>query len=514
MNSSSPARFADRLRSSLVARRDRAELASGRSLGHVVEVSSDGDITDTFAPLSYRSTGLRERLAAATEADQGSGTARQASIDASLALIVALVDELEDEQAEAELAALVPLVRGDRRLEIETRWRLAIELVEVHDRERAIVQLRAASELARGTNRETELAIALGDLLRDDARHSDARLVLDRVAPAASPEIAAQLALSRAALAEGDAAAELCRSAVEHADKTTDLALQHRATVALAELLAARGELIDAEALLEGLPPLDDALETRALLEEIWRRLGSHLVDEEEDPDQLGEIDRALAIYLTKPRSLAQALVDGALASPSRIREWSYGELREPADLESQLIFGPVRSFWCACGRVYAGIVCRRCGVELIHAVTRRTRAGHLALAQPVVHPWYADAATQLLGRKIEDAGELRDALNDLYLDGLVEELKHEITSAPKVKTRNAAGQRLALAEAFRTAYTTPANTRPEDIVLTLLPVVPPHGDLGCDREAVRAVYAQLLEGADPTSSVRALFDVLATRRA
>ena len=471
--------------------------------------AADDEVTDILAAWAHRFDALRAQLAEVRAADDGSAAARQAHIDVQVTLIVALVDELEEEQAEIELAVLLPLVAHDAAVEVETRMRLAAELVAMSERELAIVQLRAAHERARGTALETTAGIALADVLRDHERHAEARAVLGEAPAGATPEVAARLALSRASVAEGEAAEALCRTAVEHARKTTDLELQHAAAVALAELLAAREALEEAEAVLEDLPPLDDALESRALLEEIWRRLGSHLVDDEDEPDEPGEMDRQLRAYITKPRSFAQGLVDGGLASPERVREWSHGELREPADLESQRIFGPVRSFWCACGRyrgrAYAGMVCRRCGVELVHAVARRMRAGHIALAQPVVHPWYAVAATQLLGRQIDDVAELRAALQGVDLDGLVDDLKREIVTAAKAKIADAAGRRLAVVEAFRTAYKQ-TYTRPEHIVLEIVPVVPPHGELGCDREKVRAAYAQLLEGGDPDAGIRTLF--------
>jgi DNA-directed RNA polymerase beta' subunit len=138
-------------------------------------------------------------------------------------------------------------------------------------------------------------------------------------------------------------------------------------------------------------------------------------------------------------------------------------------------------------------------------------RAGHITLATPVVHPWYATAATLLLGRQIDDVGELRGALVELDLEWLADDLKREIVTAPKAKIADAAGKRLALVEAFRTARKQ-AYTRPEHVILDIVPVVPPHGDLGCDREKVRAAYAQLLEGADTNASVRALFDAFSAR--
>jgi hypothetical protein len=449
-----------------------------------VSADDDDEVTEIHTALE-QSASIRAQLAAARDADDGSAAARTRHIDAAIAMIVALVDELDDEQADSELAALIALVAHDRELEIATRRTLAAELVAINAHDRA-------AELGEMPQRQLRIA---------KPRTGD------------TPIVAAHFELALAA--EGDDAEAHCRAAVEHARRASDVALLHETTRALAELLAAREALVEAEALLEDLPPLDDARETRALLEEIWRRLGSHLEDDADEPDEPGEMDRQLRAYITKPRNVPQALVDGGLVSPDRIREWSYGELREPADLESQRIFGPVRSFWCACGRyrgrAYAGIICRRCGVEVIHAASRRMRAGHITLAQPVVHPWYAPAAALLLGKAIDDVDALRAALDDIDLEWIADDIKREIVTAPKARIADQAGKRLALVEAFRTARTQ-AYTRPTHVILELVPVAPPHGDLGCDREKVRAAYAQLLESADTNAAVHALFDAFSAR--
>lgn len=93
------------------------------------------------------------------------------------------------------------------------------------------------------------------------------------------------------------------------------------------------------------------------------------------------------------------------LASPDRILEWSKGEVvraetidyrthkPEMGGLFCERIFGPVRDYECACGKYkgarYRGIRCDRCGVEVIEKKWRRVRMGHIALQEPVVHPWY-----------------------------------------------------------------------------------------------------------------------------
>ncbi|MCX7606768.1 MAG: DNA-directed RNA polymerase subunit beta' [Bacteroidia bacterium] len=94
-----------------------------------------------------------------------------------------------------------------------------------------------------------------------------------------------------------------------------------------------------------------------------------------------------------------------SLASPDRILEWSKGEViraetidyrshkPETGGLFCERIFGPVKDYECACGKYkgarYKGIRCDRCGVEVIEKKWRRVRMGHIALQEPVVHPWY-----------------------------------------------------------------------------------------------------------------------------
>ncbi|HVY35826.1 MAG TPA: DNA-directed RNA polymerase subunit beta', partial [Candidatus Paceibacterota bacterium] len=93
------------------------------------------------------------------------------------------------------------------------------------------------------------------------------------------------------------------------------------------------------------------------------------------------------------------------LASPDRIREWSYGEVTKPETINyrtgrsergglfDERIFGPEKDYECYCGKYkrirYAGIVCEKCGVEVTQAIVRRERMGHIELASPVAHIWF-----------------------------------------------------------------------------------------------------------------------------
>ena len=93
------------------------------------------------------------------------------------------------------------------------------------------------------------------------------------------------------------------------------------------------------------------------------------------------------------------------LASPKKIRDWSYGEVTKPETINyrsfkperdglfCERIFGPVKDWECQCGKYkrirYRGVVCDRCGVEVTQARVRRDRMGHIELAVPVTHIWY-----------------------------------------------------------------------------------------------------------------------------
>src|SRR4051812_22515214 len=99
------------------------------------------------------------------------------------------------------------------------------------------------------------------------------------------------------------------------------------------------------------------------------------------------------------------AAISIKLASPERIKEWSYGEVTKPETINyrtqrsernglfDEKIFGPDRDFECYCGKYrgirYKGIVCEKCGVEITRSIVRRERMGHIELASPVAHIWF-----------------------------------------------------------------------------------------------------------------------------
>ena len=102
------------------------------------------------------------------------------------------------------------------------------------------------------------------------------------------------------------------------------------------------------------------------------------------------------------------------LASPDKIRSWSYGEVKKPETINyrtlkpekdglfCERIFGPTKDWECHCGKYkrvrYKGVVCDRCGVEVTRSKVRRERMGHIEFAAPVSHIWYFKGIPSRMG--------------------------------------------------------------------------------------------------------------------
>ena len=225
------------------------------------------------------------------------------------------------------------------------------------------------------------------------------------------------------------------------------------------------------------------------------------------------------------------------VASPEAIREWSRGEVKnpetinyrtfkpEPGGLFCQRIFGPVRDYECACGKYkrikYKGVICDRCGVEVTVSRVRRDRLGHIELAVPVSHIWFLKSMPSRLGlllditaRNLErviyyenylviDPGKtpleerqlltdqeylqaqdeygedafvasmgaeaVRDALARVDLESTVAELHEQMHATRSKQTKKKVSKRLKTIQGFMES-----GTRPEWMVLEVLPVIPP----------------------------------------
>ena len=123
-----------------------------------------------------------------------------------------------------------------------------------------------------------------------------------------------------------------------------------------------------------------------------------------------------------------------SIASPEAIREWSYGEVKKPETINYRTfkperdglfcarIFGPVKDFECNCGKYkrmkHRGIVCEKCGVEVIAAKVRRERMGHIELAAPVAHIWFLKTLPSKIGTLLDMT--MNDLEKVLYFDSYI----------------------------------------------------------------------------------------------
>ncbi|MBX2839410.1 MAG: DNA-directed RNA polymerase subunit beta' [Gammaproteobacteria bacterium] len=224
------------------------------------------------------------------------------------------------------------------------------------------------------------------------------------------------------------------------------------------------------------------------------------------------------------------------LASPETIRSWSYGEVKKPETINYRTfkperdglfcskIFGPVKDYECLCGKYkrlkHRGVVCEKCGVEVTQTKVRRERMGHIELASPVAHIWFLKSLPSRIGllldmtlREIErvlyfeafvvidpgmtdlEPGQLlndeqyleaveehgdefdarmgaeaiHDILKNIGMDQVAIDLREEIGATKSETKLKRLTKRLKLIESFIAS-----GNRPEWMVMTILPVLPP----------------------------------------
>jgi DNA-directed RNA polymerase subunit beta' len=135
----------------------------------------------------------------------------------------------------------------------------------------------------------------------------------------------------------------------------------------------------------------------------------------------------------TTPNEEFDAIKIG-LASPERIRSWSFGEVKKPETINYRTfkperdglfcakIFGPIKDYECLCGKYkrlkHRGVICEKCGVEVTLAKVRRERMGHIELASPVAHIWFLKSLPSRLGMVLDMT--LRDIERVLYFEAFV----------------------------------------------------------------------------------------------
>jgi DNA-directed RNA polymerase subunit beta' len=225
------------------------------------------------------------------------------------------------------------------------------------------------------------------------------------------------------------------------------------------------------------------------------------------------------------------------IASPEKIREWSSGEVTKPETINYRTfkperdglfcakIFGPVKDWECLCGKYkrmkHRGIVCEKCGVEVIESKVRRERMGHIDLASPVAHIWFFKGSPSRIGsildlsikdiervvyfesfivtdpknttlkereilteerhRKLQEeygvngfeakigAEAMKDLLKKVDIDLLLIELKRDLAETNSVQKKLKLAKRLRVVEAFRKS-----GNKPEWMVIDVIPVIPP----------------------------------------
>ncbi len=235
------------------------------------------------------------------------------------------------------------------------------------------------------------------------------------------------------------------------------------------------------------------------------------------------------------PRSFSAIRI--SLASPEKISEWSSGEVRKPETINYRTfkperdglfcakIFGPVKDYECNCGKYkrmkHRGVVCEKCGVEVIQSKVRRERMGHITLATPVAHIWFLKSLPSRIGNLLDiplkelervlycesyivldpkesglDEGEIlgeeryNGLLDDLGFDAFeagmgasailkklqkldvhatAEQLRIEMREVTSEAKRKKISKRLKVVEAFRES-----GNKPEWMMLTIVPVIPP----------------------------------------
>ena len=123
-----------------------------------------------------------------------------------------------------------------------------------------------------------------------------------------------------------------------------------------------------------------------------------------------------------------------SLASPEKIRSWSYGEIKKPETINYRTfkperdglfcarIFGPIKDYECLCGKYkrmkYKGIICEKCGVEVTLSKVRRERMGHIELAAPVAHIWFMKSLPSRIGLLLDMT--LKDLERVLYFENYI----------------------------------------------------------------------------------------------
>jgi DNA-directed RNA polymerase subunit beta' len=139
-----------------------------------------------------------------------------------------------------------------------------------------------------------------------------------------------------------------------------------------------------------------------------------------------------LVTQVQEPQSFDEIRI--SIASPERIRSWSFGEIKKPETINYRTfkperdglfcarIFGPIKDYECLCGKYkrmkYRGVICEKCGVEVTLSKVRRERMGHIELASPVAHIWFLKSLPSRIGLLLDMT--LKDLERVLYFESFM----------------------------------------------------------------------------------------------
>ncbi|GBD27248.1 DNA-directed RNA polymerase subunit beta' [bacterium HR30] len=145
-------------------------------------------------------------------------------------------------------------------------------------------------------------------------------------------------------------------------------------------------------------------------------------------------MDDLFSLYEKPKNPLSFNAIRIAIASPEKIRSWSHGEVKKPETINYRTfkperdglfcakIFGPTKDYECNCGKYkrmrHRGVVCEKCGVEVIQSKVRRERMGHIELATPVAHIWFLKSLPSRIGTLLDMT--LKDLEKVLYFESYV----------------------------------------------------------------------------------------------
>jgi len=247
-------------------------------------------------------------------------------------------------------------------------------------------------------------------------------------------------------------------------------------------------------------------------------------------------LEDLLKIFNKQKDPLSYSAIKISLASPELIEKWSFGEVKKPETINYRTfkperdglfcakIFGPVKDYECTCGKYkrmkHRGIVCEKCGVEVIQSKVRRERMGHIKLACPVAHIWFLKSMPSKIGTLLEltikevervlyfemyivieqgnspykfceliseekfyeakdrygedfkagiGAEAIRECLMKIDVDKLATELRVEMRETTSDAKKKKISRRLKIIDAFKTS-----GVRPEWMILDIIPVLPP----------------------------------------